>query len=306
MNKNAIIVYVDNTEKCITEFSWLWKSWAMWDIHEEWDLVVCTHPAIYQKISNGFPHENMIVMEQPDMGDVDPYWKEHNFVNSFSMFEHSANLEVFNKYENLFRTECGTFLTQHFKGFEPWKDKVYFGVGIQYKSNNDFEILPQVRDKIRLAAKELKLPYRDISNVGSSVICNTEKMKVITRLQFMITKYLLNRGWAQGSRGSWPGWYKGMAHVYAHDLAINAYTDILEVQQGSLDIWCGSNKITKLDLHIRTWDQTQDNFFNKRKFHAGELPRMKFGKIPLKAGEYCLLVANEDLDYLKMCAKKSS
>ena len=306
MNKNAITVYIDNNEKCITEFSWLWKSWAMWDINEEWDLVACVHPEIEERIKTEFTYNGLIVLVQPPMRDVDEFWKDYNFVNSFSMFEHHSNLEVFARYENIFRTDCDTFLTQHFKGFSPWKDKVYFGIGMQYNTPGNPDLLVEIRDKVRFIAKELKLPYSDVAHVGASIIANTNTMAAITKLHFTVTKYLLKMGWPPGDVGQWPGWYKGVASMYAIDIAVNAYIKPLQIQQGSLDIWCGSNKITKLDMHIHAWHQDQDNFFNKVKFHAGELPKMKFGKIPLKAGEYCLLIANEDLDYLKMCVKKSS
>ena len=40
------------------------------------------------------------------------------------------------------------------------------------------------------------------------------------------------------------------------------------------------------------------------KWHAGELPNIKFNYVPSTAGEYCLLVANDPVEDLIKLAKK--
>ena len=52
MNKNAIIVYIDKSEKCQKEFGWLWKSWLMWDINEKWDIVALTNPEVIDRVKS--------------------------------------------------------------------------------------------------------------------------------------------------------------------------------------------------------------------------------------------------------------
>ena len=98
--------------------------------------------------------------------------------------------------------------------------------------------------------------------------------------------------------------YKGVTALYAHDIAINHAIPPLSLQQGSLDVWCAGNQITSLDLHIHAWQQSTHAAFNKFKFHAGELPNIQFVKVPDVAGDYCLLVANENVENLIELAKK--
>ena len=123
-------------------------------------------------------------------------------------------------------------------------------------------------------------------------------------LQTGLTKWLLENSFTNGD-GAYPSWFKGEVSQYAHELVINSNVSPLGMHQGSIDTWCGSNEITSLDLHIRAWQQEQADIFNKAKYHAGELPNVKFGFIPKTAGEYCLLVANENVEYLKELAQKN-
>ena len=58
INNKAIIVYVDDTERCLEEFTWLYKSWRMWKHDSEFDLVVYCNPTAVSKIP---VHENLLI-----------------------------------------------------------------------------------------------------------------------------------------------------------------------------------------------------------------------------------------------------
>jgi len=305
-NPRAITVYVDNNDICVTEFSWLWKSWLMWEINKEWDLIACVHPEIEERIKKEFKADGLVVLPTPPMRDIDKFWEDYRFVNSFCMFEHDPNIITLSRYQEVFRTDCDTFLTEHFKGFVPYVDKVYFGVGLQHNNHQNPWGIIETRDQVREVAHELKLTYKDISHVGSSIICRTPRLMKITRMHLKVTEYLLKHGWKPGEIGDWPGWFRGVASMYAIDIAVNNYVHLLEIQQGSLDVWCGSNDITKLDMHIHAWPQKQEDLFNKTNFHDGVLTEFKSDKIPTKAGEYCALIACNDIDYLKLLVENNS
>ena len=294
MNKNAIVVYIDDSEKHLVEFGWLYKSWLMWSINNTWDILVFTNPSIIERVQSKFSHNNIKFIE------MEPTDSEYGFINSYGMFQDKANLEIVNEYDVLFKTDCDTFLTKHFADFKPWKDKVYVGIGM-YANHLDTSSL--IQEKLKVISKGLGLNYWGHSHIGASLIGNTQNVVGISNLQVTVTKWLLNHGFPNGN-GTWPGWFKGVSALYAHDIAINHAIPPLSLQQGSLDVWCAGNKITSLDLHIHAWQQSTHAAFNKSKFHAGELPKIQFIKVPDTAGDYCLLVANENVETLIALAKK--
>ena len=303
MNKNVILVYIDNTKECIIEFSWLRKSWLLWDINEQWDIVAFTHPKIVDQIQESFGHENLIVISQESKSETEDFWKGYSFVNSFSMFNSEDILkEITEKYDFIFRTDCNTFLTKHFKTFTPSEGMVYLGVGQHYDSGTN-DNLKQLTEIVRQVAKRLDLPYNEISHISSSILGSSITVSNIIRLQYIVTKYLFNHGWSGGDDGNWPGWFKGVSNLYAMDIASNSILSPKMIHMGSLDGQCISNPITSLDLHIRAWEQAEEKMFNKELFHSGELPTLKRNKIPVSAGDYCHMVASQPLEQLKEAAK---
>lgn len=305
MNKNAILVYIDHSEKCITEFSWLWKSWLMWDINESWDIVAFTHPAAVEEVESKFGHDNLMVVPQQPQHEIDDFWDDYRFVNSFAFFQNPENVEKVANYKMLMKTDCDTFLTRNFKNFKPWQDRIYVGIGAHNSSNHgDKKLLWAIKERLYNISKSLNLRYSGISHVGATWVMSAPIMVQATKTQFTLTRFLLEKGWALGETGHWPGWFRGVASMYAGELAINHWSHSGQIHLGSFDVWCAGNEISGVDLHIHAWPQAEQDLFNKVKFHAGELPKLKYGKIPATAGQYCLLVANENLDYLKMCAKK--
>ena len=288
MKKNAIVVYIDADEKIIKEFGWLFKSWQMWSIEKTWDIIAFTNPDVIEEVKSTYVHENVKFVE------MEPVSKEYPYLNSYGMFEDDANLAIVNKYDFLFKTDCDTFLTKHFVDFNPWKDKVYCGIGL-YANSLDFG--DAIRAKLRIISKTLGLQNHGHSHIGASLIAKTDILINISKYQVLITNYLLKNMFKDGD-GAWPSWYKGVAALYAHDIAINHIVSPLQLNQGSIDVWCTLNNITSLDLHIHAW-HVSDDVFNKKKWHNGELPNIKFGYIPKASGEYCLLVANENIEHLK-------
>ena len=304
MNKGAIIVYVDDNEKIIAEFGWLWKSWLMWDINEEWDLVAFVNPSAMEKVKAKYSHDNVVFIEKEPMNKPGTTWEGYGFVNSFAMFTEKKHEDILRKYDYGLRTDCDTFLTKNFKGFDIYGSRVYVG-NSSVLTPQDQDFGSGIIDKLKIVSKSLKLRYNYINHVGASIMTSMDKLIGITKLHYIATQFILKWGWAPGDKGHWPGWFKGVASMYGIHVAVNHYTNWLEINSGSLDVWCQGNTISSSDLHIHAWQFDENgDIFNKLLWHKGELPKIKYGKIPKTAGEYCLLVANEDLDYLRMCVAK--
>jgi hypothetical protein len=304
-NKNAIIVYIDNKEKCVEEFSWLWKSWLMWNINKEWDLVAFTNPAIIETIEKRFKHNNLSLLPMDSHAIKGTEWEGYGFVNSFSMFDNPAHNKLINeKYDYILKTDCDTFLTKNFKTIKLDTTKVHFGTGLYYPDQG-IDLINMVREKIIATSKAMGLKYRNITHVGASMLGPTNTISSICILQKKITSILLKYGWQNGDVGKWPGWWKGTASMYAGEIAVNHLLKPMNTVLGNIDVYCTINKITSTDLHIHAW-QVEDSeiLFNKRLFHKGKLPKLKTNHRIESAGEYCSMIATHDLAELKIFASK--
>ena len=307
MNKSkAIVVYIDDKEKCIEEFSWLWKSWLTWEINEEWELVAFTNPAVIETIEKRFKHDDLYIIAMDSCAVKDTEWEGYGFVNSFSMFDNPVHNNLLNeRYDYLLKTDCDTFLTKNFKNIKLDTTRVHFGTGMYYPINQSLDWINIVREKIIATSKAMGLRYNNISHIGASMLGSTNAISKICTLQKTVTSSLLKYGWQKGDNGTWPGWWKGTASMYAGEIAVNHLLGPMNIVSGTIDVYCAQNKITSTDLHIHAWQvDNKTNMFNKIKYHAGELPKLKYSKVPTIAGEYCHWITSTDLETLKVIAKK--
>jgi hypothetical protein len=293
MNKNAIIVYINDSDKALTEFSWLYKTWLMWSIDKSWDIVAFANPSIIEDFKSKFHHENLKVIEMLS--------SDTPIANPYAMFKDDNNIEMLKEYEFLFRTECDSFLTKHFADFKPWRDKVYVGIGLHAATTHPGDL---IREKLKIISSTLGLKWYGHSHIGHNLLASSEMVIANSILQTGLTKWLLENSFTNGD-GAYPSWFKGEVSQYAHELVINSNVSPLGIHQGSIDTWCGSNEITSLDLHIRAWPQSNDAFFDKVKYHAGNLPKIKFNEVPKTAGEYCVFVADTDIKEMLLLNKQN-
>ena len=68
MNK-AIVVYVGDYNNSDIEFSWLYKTWKLWSLDNEYDLVVYSHINVINKLEK---YKGIKLIEMPTirLGDV--------------------------------------------------------------------------------------------------------------------------------------------------------------------------------------------------------------------------------------------
>ena len=74
-NKKAIAVYLDNSDKMEIELSWLYKTWVLYSLEEEFDLVVYYHPSAENRLHN---FVGIVPVEMPYIGMSTQY----KFLNS--------------------------------------------------------------------------------------------------------------------------------------------------------------------------------------------------------------------------------
>jgi hypothetical protein len=297
MNTKAIVVYLDDTLRCIEEFSWLYKTWKMWDLDTEYDLVVYHNPSCSDKI----PNEPCIISKPLEpLHKKDSFWSDYPFVNSFAMFNDKAELNwVRERYTHILKTDCDVFLTQHFAGHTP--QRILIGQG-GYMPHEEEKAAIVFRNLERIR-KKLKLNYSHLTHIGASLFGETKSVSHAIAEQFVITDSLLKTEWRENV-GSWPGWFKGVASMYAIDLVVNHIFSHQHVSLCTLDEKCW--KITKLNkntLHIHAWHSAE--YFSKHAWFKGEYKPLVLDKIPTNAAEYCHWVASNDLKTLKDVIEKS-
>lgn len=290
-NSKAIVVYLDAGEKAAEEFSWLQKTYQLWELDREFDLLVYHNPSVTPPSGPG-----LVARSLPPMHEVDGFWSDYPFVNSFAMFRHGSEREwLLDRYEFLLKTDCDVFLTSNLRGMEP--DKVLLGYGGYMEAP---ETRAEVSNHLVRIAKDLGISACSLNHVGASIFGKTRDILPVILDHFTITRHLLETEWKNGSPGKWPGWFRGVASMYAIHLAVNKHLQARDVRLNALDSFCLNNKISKDVLHIHAWHCVED--FSKHKWFAGGYQPMSFTGIPETAKDYCLCVASNSLDGLRKLA----
>jgi len=291
MNTKAIVVYIDNNKTNFEEFSWLYKSWILWDLYEEYDIVAYANPnaieGMYKYVEK---HDNLIVRPLTPIYEIDSFWEDYKFANSFFMFNDNSESEwIQSNYEYILKSDADVFLTKNMKGLIPDKTMIGFG-GYMIEGYED------VKKNIERLFLELKIKDKGINHVGASIFGKSKIVIPIVRDHFNVTKIILQKEWNNGP-GKWPGWFKGVSSMYAIHLVVNHYLNPMNVNMYSIDSLCLDNKITKSTYHIHAWHVNQD--FSKHKWFLGNYTPVKYNSIPEIAKDYCLWIASNDINSLK-------
>ena len=282
MNKKAIVVYVDDKEKTLEEFTWLYKTWKLNDLDTEYDLVVYGPYQINNKL---YTDNNLIFREMNSIPSIDSFWKGYDFVNSFGMFNDDIERNWILRYDFILKTDCDVFLTENLRGLDG--NKLHIGFG-----GYMMEEIDEIQKNLIDIASELNLKYKHINHIGASLYGKTSDVIKITFFQFKLTKLILIR--FGNTVGSWPGWFRGVSSMYAIHLSVNHICDLINIKLNVLDEFCGSGVIDKSTYHIHAWHY--EGYFSKHKWFKGEYDKLIVYKIPTIVNEYCHWVVSNSLD----------
>ena len=287
MNKKAIIVYVDNNSNGLDEYMWLYKSWYINKLYKEYDVIVYCNPRIEDQIPK---HPNVITRKMVPVYEIDDFWKEYKFVNSFAMFNDASEIEwISKKYDFLLKTDADVFLTENLLGLNP--SKTIIGMG-GYMQDCTSEEVKLNLDRIR---NNLNLNDSGINHIGASIFGKTDIVLTIVRNHFVVTKYILSNEWKDGN-GKWPCWFKGVCSMYAIHLVVNHFLNIQSINLWGLDDLCWQNDISKNTYHIHAWHSHED--FSKHKWFEGYYSKFNATTTPKIAKDYCLWIASNSLEEL--------
>ena len=278
MNTIGITVYVDNDEKTIIEFGWLYRSWVQSESCDMSDLIVFHNPVV--DMGKLPKHENIIYVPLVPLSERDVEWGYYKHINA-TWYMTTPAAQFISDYHYILKTDNDVFLTKHFKNLLP--RLATFGTS-GYATN------PKVaHNLIRIAEKwGIKLHFL---NVGCTVMAPSANVLAYASTQMQFAKRLKAEEFPDG-KGAWPGWYLHVLNMYAGCLAAND-TFGNSLTMGGLDVFCMSqDPICNTDYHIHAWHT--DNHFSKLSWHRGEYDTADMTNLdPNKICDYCLLIAGK-------------
>ena len=289
MNRKAIIIYIDKTARCLEEFTWLYKSWIFSDLEDELDIVAFSNPEIADSLPK---HDNLKIIPLEPLNKKGDLWHSYGFVNSFAMFNDQSNVDfVKNNYDYILKSDADVFLTPHLKGLTPHKTMIGQG---GYMEHGDRDL---ILSNIKKYAEKFNMNYSEMNHIGASIFGRTEEVIKVVKTHYQLTAHILQTGWPDGSIGNWPGWYKGVASMYAIHLVINHYFGPQTANLYSIDSRCWNSKIEKDVYHIHAWHTNE--YWSKMRHFEGKYDKYVTDKVPDTVQEYCHWISTNTLEEIK-------
>lgn len=217
---------------------------------------------------------------------ADPVWRGYGYVNSIACLN-GAGAEQLDAYDFILRSDVDCFLTPSWNEFYPSA----FTCGRGAYSNND-----DVRSRIRALAAEYGLNHYGITNVGSTRYGATADIRRACAFSEMLTKRLLNQEFFK-DEGGWPGWYRGVALLYASEIAVN---HCAPDAHGSHLLDARSTDRVPIEnyAHIHCWHT--DANFSKHRFMNGQYTHEDTENLDLSlVPDFCMALSFQSLDDLQ-------
>jgi len=177
MNK-AIVVYVGDYNNSDIEFSWLYKTWKLWSLDNEYDLVVYSHVNVINKLEK---YKGIKLIEMPTirLGDV---FKD---LNSFYIFSDGMENHI-SKYQYILKCDSYSFLTENLKKWTP--SKFTLGEGNWILDDNKINF-------IKWLSTDIKLQPGNMTSIGKSFYGKTSEVIAVSKgivsvAEVILTKYL--------------------------------------------------------------------------------------------------------------------
>lgn len=283
MKQKAIAVYLDDSNKMEEELSWLYKTWILYSLEKEFDLIVYYNPTAENRIKN-FPGVYFEKMSPIRMAD------KYKFLNSH-YFCKSPYSDILKKYKYLLKTDCDVFLTKNMRNFYP--SCFLVGQGGYYDQKDDKKI-----SFIKKIAKELNLSYNHMPNIGASYFGETNQILYVVSLQSDITEHLLDNHFKTNDKiDPDSGFHVGISSMIGGEIAINHCFNNQHVNLYTLDSKCWKTSNIGSDVtHIHAWHTSQP--WSKHAYFRGEYKDwiVTIDDAFDNAANYCHWIATTPLD----------
>lgn len=298
MKDRAIVIFVEDKTYLIIEVYNLYKSCLTSNITNNTDFIICAPKEMWGKL----PHDNsfIIFLDTDSVSDncgstVNKYcnliWQGYHFVNSISCL--AQHREFLSRYKYILKTDCDVFITGNFKDFFP--DKFYTGTG-GYVNDNDVE------KRLKDIAKRKGYRHQDKFNVGATWYGKSNLVLKCCELTLKILENILNIDF-KNDKGKWPGWYRGVASMYASEIAVNHLVDDFIISN-KFDGHSDYTTSWKTDgvYHIHCWHTSE--VYSKHAFMENSYDNVDTSSLNTeKTNDYCLSIALSNLPVLHSMQK---
>ena len=281
----VITVYLDNYDKIDTEFSWLYKTWLLHSLDEEFDLMVFYDPNAESRLDK---YPGIIPIKMPAIGIA----TEYPFLKSSYIFNEPWCQHIY-PYAYVLKTDCDVFLTQHIKGYTPFQFLI--GKGGFYNNTDEKQVLA-----MKNIADRLGVRYQFFTNVGASMF--GEGRSIIHFYQHVneYTEKIINEKLYE------PYFDRGISSMIAGEIATNYYMTNQHAILYALDYFCWETTQIKSDtMHIHAWHCTQP--WSKHRFLKGDYKDWQiesYEHSQKNAAYYCHWIATTPLEEILNQRKK--
>ncbi|KQW64373.1 hypothetical protein [Variovorax sp. Root411] len=276
----GVLVYIDNKQEIIDEFSWLYKSMIFSNLFSRAKIIAVCHPDVIGALPQD---ERIVVIPSEPYAQRNADWNGYGYINSVANLCEPAVIEECRKYDTLLKTDCDTFVTPALTNFTP--TGLCFGFGA-------YAYEEEVRRKLSECSRRWGFPHSGLHNVGASVLGPSEFVCNFVESQLDYCNKLLDEEFRH-FQGTWPGWCKNVVTMYAGELALRR-TYPQQCSLGLLDhLPYASRSLGSDVLHIHAWHT--DQYWSKHQYRAGKYAGMALDEIDRRTlGGYChwLAVAN--------------
>ena len=273
--RRALVCFVGDRPHLIQQAFALRHSW-LHAATPDTDLVMMGPEDVLAR----FPHDVVKIPQRSVQDDAE--WRGYRYIDSVACFN-GAGAEQLDRYSHVLRTDVDTFITPAWNDFHP--PGFVFGSG-GYVGDDD------VRRRIVDIAEEWGFAHRGLTNVNSTWYGPTALVRRACAITEMLTKHILTHHFADGS-GTWPGWYREVALLYAGEIAVNHCAPDAE-RTALLD---GSNTgrtPTRSVAHIHCWHT--DEKFSKHAFRDGRYTLDDVRDADLEVvSDYCMAMSFRSL-----------
>jgi hypothetical protein len=262
--RRAIVCFVEENTHLIQQALALRQSWLHVQSADT-DLVVMAPP----RVLDYFP-DDVVKIEQRVVAD-DPEWRDYRYANSIACMN-GADAHRLDRYALVLRTDVDTFITPAWNSFRP----TGFICGRGGYSNNQ-----TVRQNLRQIAASFRLQHRGLINTGSTWYGPTPLVRRVAEVTEMILRHILDR-YFRDSDGAWPGWYRGVALLYAAEIAINHCVPEA-VKSNQLDHVTTKRSSVHDVAHLHCWyteDKFSKSWFTSRRYTAQDRENLDLEVIP--------------------------
>jgi hypothetical protein len=300
MKERAIVTFVEDKIFLIIEIFNLYSSCLISEIKENTDLIICAPKSMWHKL----PKDDSFIIyldtnsisencDSKEDKNCNLAWKGYHFVNSISCLV--IHEKFLSRYKYILKTDCDVFLTQNFKNF--WPKILYTGTG-GYVNDED------VKKRLKDISKKKGYKHQGKFNVGATWYGDGNLILNVSKLTLKILENILNNNFK--IEGKWPGWYRGVASMYASEIAVNHLVENFEISKlfdgrSDSDIEWKKSGV----YHIHCWHC--DNIYSKHAFIQNKYDNINPESLNSnKTNDYCLKIALSNLNILHSLQKSEN